>query len=118
MEKKQLAFFAGTAKKRSPTNSAITPAKPLAVIQRKLSARPRKKDEKEDETATAGAKGNWKKVFAFSKFMSLAKTQSTEGPAQLIIAGRYCSLKIFVYIYGSYIHWDTGYYWEPFTLNT
>ena len=90
MEKKQLAFFAGTAKKRSPTNSAITPAKPLAVIQRKLSARPRKKDEKEDETetATAGAKGNWKKVFAFSKFMSLAKTQSTEGPAQLIIAGR------------------------------
>ena len=94
MEKKQLAFFAGTAKKRSPTNSAITAAKPLAVLQRKLSARPRKKDEEEDETATAGAKGNWKKVFAFSKFMSLAKTQSTEGPAQLIIAGRYWGFKI------------------------
>ena len=103
MEKKQLAFFAGTAKKRSPTNSAITPAKPLAVIQRKLSARPRKNDDKEDEAATAGAKGNWKKVFAFSKFMSLAKTQSTEGPAQLIIAGRYCSFEIFVYIYAIFI---------------
>ena len=86
MEKTQLAFFAGTGRKRSPENSAAT------IKGRKVSAKPRKEDkkkvEKEDEGGTAGAKGNWKKVFAFSKFMSLAKSQSNEGPAQLVIAGR------------------------------
>ena len=90
MEKTQLAFFAGTVRKRSPDNSAVTIKGPLA--NRKISAKVRKdekkKVEKEDDAATAGAKGNWKKVFAFSKFMSLAKSQSNEGPAQLVIAGR------------------------------
>ena len=33
-------------------------------------------------------KGNWKKVFAFTKFLSLAKTQSEQEPANLIIAKR------------------------------
>ena len=91
MERAQLAFFTGTVRKKSPENSAATVKVPFA--NRKPSAKPRKdekkKIEQQDENGTAGAKGNWKKVFAFSKFMSLAKSQSTEGPAQLVIAGRY-----------------------------
>ena len=35
------------------------------------------------------AKGNWKKVFALSKFISLEKTQSELEPANLVIGGRY-----------------------------
>ena len=90
MEKNQLAFFAGTAKRQSPDNSAATLNKLFGIQQRKPSARPRTpaKNENEADVATVGAKGNWKKLLAFSKFMSLAKSQSTEGPAQLIIAGR------------------------------
>ena len=91
MEKTQLAFFAGTVRKKSPENSTATIKG--AFASRKASAKPRKEDKKkienQDDANTTGAKGNWKKVFAFSKFMSLAKSQSTEGPAQLVIAGRY-----------------------------
>ena len=86
MEKNQLAFFAGTVRKKSPDNSTGTLNK---QYQRKASAKPRdNRNEKEEDGATVGAKGNWKKLLAFSKFMSLAKSQSTEGPAQLVIAGR------------------------------
>ena len=89
MEKNQLAFFAGTVRKKSPDNSASTLNKQFGLQQRKASAKPRvNRIEKEDDGGTVGAKGNWKKLLAFSKFMSLAKSQSTEGPAQLIIAGR------------------------------
>ena len=90
MEKNQLAFFAGT-----PDHSETTQNKQFGLQQRKPSARPRiTKDEKEEEGTAGGAKGNWKKILAFSKFMSLAKSQSTEGPAQLIIAGRYILIPI------------------------
>jgi hypothetical protein len=87
MEKNQLAFFAGTARKKSPDNSQGTLNKPFGLQQRKASARPKIVKNETQDTA-GGAKGNWKKLLAFSKFMSLAKSQSTEGPAQLIIAGR------------------------------
>ena len=94
MERNQLAFFAGTVRKKSPNNSAIDQ---FGIQQRKPSAKPRNKiskNDKEDEQENGheGAKRNWKKVFAFSKFMSLAKSQSTEGPAQLVIAGRQLQL--------------------------
>ena len=49
----------------------------------------RKKNDKDNEAGAAGAKGNWKKLFAFSKFMSLAKSQANERPAGLVIGGRY-----------------------------
>ena len=101
MEKTQLAFFAGTVRKKSPENSAATINKPFGLTPRKPSAKPRPRDkpknENEDEEAHTAAKGNWKKVFAFSKFMSLAKSQSTEGPAQLIIAGRYSKFKCCIF---------------------
>ena len=83
---KQLAFFAGT---RSPETQTAKLTKPSAPIQRKLSGNRRQKNENDNEGGAKGAKGNWKKVFAFSKFMSLAKSQTNDSPAQLIIAGRH-----------------------------
>ena len=47
-----------------------------------------KKVRKKEITSTAG-KGNWKKVFALSKFISLAKAQSEQEPANLMVGGRY-----------------------------
>ena len=46
-----------------------------------------KKAKNKENTETVG-KGNWKKVFAFSKFISLAKSQSEQEPANLVVGGR------------------------------
>ena len=90
---KHLDFFAGTTERTSPalleTPRALTPRLKSPQLKRKPSAKPHPKNETEKEKTNTGAKGNWKKVFAVRKFLTLAKTQSSENPAQLEIAGRY-----------------------------
>ena len=63
-------------------------------LKRKSSSRQFDKNLKVHEKVSAGSKGNWSKVFAFSKFISLAKTQSEQEPANLVIGGRYAKLLI------------------------
>ena len=108
MENQQLEFFAGTGIEPSPIDPPTAKLNnPPVAPQRKTSARPPKREPpaENNEGKSKGAKGNWKKVFAFSKFMSLAKSQSDEGPAQLIIAGRYSTgfTRILMFIFPYYL---------------
>ena len=42
-----------------------------------------------EKNTTMAARSNWKKIFAARKFLSLAKIQSMQAPAHLIVGGRY-----------------------------
>ena len=56
--------------------------------KRNLDRSMKRRDSIQERIMGGMKKGNWKKVFAFTKFMSLAKTQSEQEPANLIIAKR------------------------------
>ena len=81
-------------KKTKVTRPAIDPAsvvkpKPPPVSKRKETTLQLDKKAKNKEKSEVGKTGNWKKVFAFSKFISLAKSQSEQEPANLVLGGRY-----------------------------
>ena len=67
---------------------SVGKTKPSPLKRKDTSLQVDKKVRKKENTGAAG-KGNWKKVFAFSKFISLAKAQSEQEPANLIVGGRY-----------------------------
>ena len=56
--------------------------------KRNLDRSMKRRDSIQERIMGGMKKGNWKKVFAFTKFISLAKTQSEQEPANLIIAKR------------------------------
>ena len=68
---------------------SIVKAKPPPLLKRKETSLLLDKKAKNKEIGENGKKGNWKKVFAFSKFISLAKSQSEQEPANLVVGGRY-----------------------------
>ena len=68
--------------------SVVKPKPPLLLKRKETSLQVDKK-AKNKEKSEIGKKGNWKKVFAFSKFISLAKSQSEQEPANLVVGGRY-----------------------------
>ena len=68
---------------------SIVKPTPLQKLKRKESSLQADKKAKNKEKSEIGKKGNWKKVFAFSKFISLAKSQSEQEPANLVVGGRY-----------------------------
>ena len=66
---------------------SVGKTKPSQLKRKDTSLQVDKKVRKKENTGAAG-KGNWKKVFAFSKFISLAKAQSEQEPANLVVGGR------------------------------
>ena len=62
---------------------------PKFQLKRKDTSLQIEKTARNKENTETGGKGNWRKVFAFSKFISLAKSQSEQEPANLVIGGRW-----------------------------
>ena len=83
-------------KKEKGSNAPFNPVSvgttmPSQLKRKDTSLQVDKKVRKKEITSTAWKKaiGNWKKVFALSKFISLAKAQSEQEPSNLILGGRY-----------------------------
>ena len=68
--------------------AAQSPTLKRSQSKRNLDRSIKRRDSIQERIMGGMKKGNWKKVFAFTKFMSLAKTQSEQEPANLIIAKR------------------------------
>ncbi len=45
--------------------------------------------EDDHKTVSASARNNWRKVFAIKKFLSLAKFQSKQPPADLLVGQKF-----------------------------
>ena len=74
-----------------PTVDPFSSAKPTPrQLKRKDTSLQVNKREKNKEKSESSKKGNWRKVFAFSKFISLAKSQAEQEPANLVVGGWYC----------------------------
>ena len=85
---KPKAKAAWIAPKMDTKRAIKSPPLKRSQSKRNLDRSIKRRDSIQERIMGGMKKGNWKKVFAFTKFMSLAKTQSEQEPANLIIAKR------------------------------
>lgn len=75
-------------KVKDPINQKVSQVQ-ASPNKRKPSAIKRMVSTQSIIRTVTGSKGNWKKVFALTKFLSLEKSQSELEPANLVIGARY-----------------------------